>query len=110
MAKNEAFKICRRRGTGLWSWWMTGRGAVRYSTKYWTTPKREAIKGRGKRLSVFKNKPNGVLLPSEEIWRCVYRGKLQIDNCFFYGGTLRVTSVKLIERVWPKKETNDGKK
>ena len=118
MAKREAFKVMQHRGAGLWSW-VSGRGAVRYSTKYWAQPTCERRPGEGDRLSVFRSQRTAAAFiwpwtrdtGEVQIWRCMYRGKPEKYDSNPADppnpvGTLRVTSVKLIERVWPK----DGSK
>jgi hypothetical protein len=112
MAKNEAFKAVCRKGneehSRVWSWLVEGPCAVPYSTLYWTKPKGEWLPKGGTRLSVFSSlraakqfvhdaDPEGT---DDEIWRCMYRGKSQKER--FPAGTLRVTSVKLIKRIWPE--------
>lgn len=107
MATNEVFKVVRR---GRWSAIIEGRGAVQYSPDRWTQPTCEAFEGDGPRLSVFQSYNDAIAFQVDvpcTIWRCMYRGKPHGD-AWSPNGTLRVTSVKLIERVWPKKETNDG--
>lgn len=114
MATREAFKIVSRRGNGLWSWWVKGKAAVRYSSKYWAKPKcvwRTWMAWKGKRLSVFcsldtakvSSRAVRLIQPNQvEIWRCMYCGKPQKEQ--LPSGTLRVTSVKLVKggKVWPE--------
>lgn len=105
MAKNEAFKVLRRRRNGLWSF-LSGRGAVRYSDKKWTLPRVEKWEGEGDRLSVCRAfslaRFFATVVPEDrdEVWVCTYGGKPIVEDAST--GTLRVTSVKLLEKVWPE--------
>ncbi len=114
MAKNEAFKLVARRAGRLWSWWLAGPATVSYSPSRWTKPKGVAERGRGERLSVFKSFEAVTAfsvsgwMSGDEVWRCMYRGKPQTEKVN-PRGTLRVTSVKLIEKVWPAPNVGSGR-